>query len=594
MDDHIGSSLTVQGPGTPVPAAGGEQAGHRAPSTNDCNDRDAAHLAPLSDNTTSEPGALKETSFQDIRTKSKKNNKDDSRSLIERLTDSEGDLKIQPQRVNKIHEELAENDVLLSDDTYNNLKTEMEISLFKKLTKQYSQNEYMYKTIQQLEKELKEVKEEVMSLRNERNELISDVGCGHTEYGTDEEQLQKDIGWIQPRERNRKKRKMNESPEKSLRLTQKKEEVKIQPEGDDLAKETEWIRKKSKLRNETKSSYNPQPGSSSEKKEAQTQNKKVRPPPIIIYDENNYQILRERLCKKITQFEAKILGNGTFKINVPNEETYRDATRYLNEEHINWSSYENKQNRPIKVMIKKLPETCEPEAIAEELNERGFHVLDVVNILQWKSKKPLPIFRVTFDYNTDINKIYRINTVQNVKVLIEPMKTSKLIPQCKNCQAWGHTRRYCHRAPRCVKCAEKHLTNQCKKNKSEPPKCYNCGQQHPANYRGCEVIKEMQKMRYRNAINNKTSMPAQQRKVEVENKNPNPKKIQSEQTYAEKVKVNTSLIDAPTLSSINQMLQLILQKLEKQEKEHKIISTRLEAFENLRNRGAKSKTNNGK
>ena len=68
-------------------------------------------------------------------------------------------------------------------------------------------------------------------------------------------------------------------------------------------------------------------------------------------------------------------------------------------------------------------------------------------------------------------------------------KGSKLIPQCKKCQAFEHTQKFCAKELRCVKCAGKHLTRECHKAEYQNPKCVNCGEGNPANYRGCIVAK---------------------------------------------------------------------------------------------------------
>jgi hypothetical protein len=57
-----------------------------------------------------------------------------------------------------------------------------------------------------------------------------------------------------------------------------------------------------------------------------------------------------------------------------------------------------------------------------------------------------------------------------------------------------HTQAYCYRSPRCVKCAGSHLTRQCsRKEKSENVKCVLSDGNHPANYKGCGVYKDLQK-----------------------------------------------------------------------------------------------------
>jgi len=102
---------------------------------------------------------------------------------------------------------------------------------------------------------------------------------------------------------------------------------------------------------------------------------------------------------------------------------------------------------------------------------------------------------LSFDSNEDVNKIHGIRSILGSIIKVEPVKNSPLIPQCKKCQSFGHTKNYCSNTVRCVKCAGKHDTANCTLEKSEPPKCCNCGERHPANYRGCAVAKELQKLR---------------------------------------------------------------------------------------------------
>ena len=113
-------------------------------------------------------------------------------------------------------------------------------------------------------------------------------------------------------------------------------------------------------------------------------------------------------------------------------------------------------------------------------------IVDAVNIIKKERKldkdgkqiickRELPLFMITFDNKEDVEKIYNIKSILHMSVKTEPLrKATNLIPQCKNCQGFNHTSKYCHREPRCVKCIGKHATIQCKINKDTPPKCVNC------------------------------------------------------------------------------------------------------------------------
>ena len=62
--------------------------------------------------------------------------------------------------------------------------------------------------------------------------------------------------------------------------------------------------------------------------------------------------------------------------------------------------------------------------------------------------------------------------------------------QCINWQLLGHTKNFCHRQPKCVKCAENPHTKKCDKPRSNEPTCALCGKKgHTANYKGVQFCK---------------------------------------------------------------------------------------------------------
>lgn len=103
--------------------------------------------------------------------------------------------------------------------------------------------------------------------------------------------------------------------------------------------------------------------------------------------------------------------------------------------------------------------------IISELRERGFKISNVFNKTKFKSKKSLDMFVLTFENTEDINKIYKIGHILDTVVSIESLKLPKLIPQCGKCQCYNHTKNYCSKQPRCVRCSGKHESKNCDKRK---------------------------------------------------------------------------------------------------------------------------------
>jgi len=66
--------------------------------------------------------------------------------------------------------------------------------------------------------------------------------------------------------------------------------------------------------------------------------------------------------------------------------------------------------------------------------------------------------------------------------------------QCYRCQAFGYTSANCYKKPRCVKCAQSHLTSEYTKSPDIPAKCSKCSGDHPSSYTQCPAyIKFLEK-----------------------------------------------------------------------------------------------------
>jgi len=347
---------------------------------------------------------------------------------------------------------------------------------------------------------------------------------------------------------------------------------------EELAEETEWIRVKNKGK---KRKMNMSPTPLQQQRGAteppQQNGKKIpAPPPIMVDGIKVYDKFYDKITEHVpaSKFSTKLLKGGSIKVNVADGEVYRMLTKILVEGKYAWHSYEDKHTRPLRVMARNLHHSCNPGRIVSDLQARGYKVVDAVNKLKWGSKEPLDMFMLTFSSDENTNKIYEITSILGSKVEIQPLRKSKLIPQCKQCQAYGHTQSYCSKDPRCVKCAGKHHTKECRKPKEAKPKCVHCGEAHPANYRGCTVAIELQKIKNQNAKAKRTGLPQRQsaknpgqtkNTTEVKNQNSLPRIENREKTYAQAVTNLNKQNNVQENEEVKQTLQRILDKLNKQE-----------------------------
>jgi hypothetical protein len=84
----------------------------------------------------------------------------------------------------------------------------------------------------------------------------------------------------------------------------------------------------------------------------------------------------------------------------------------------------------------------------------------------------------------------------NSIIKFEPPFAKKEIVQCKRCQRYSHTQKYCNRNYCCVKCAGPHSTDQYTKSAETPAKCIHCQRDHPANYKACSTCKTLYNNKY--------------------------------------------------------------------------------------------------
>lgn len=210
----------------------------------------------------------------------------------------------------------------------------------------------------------------------------------------------------------------------------------------------------------------------------------------------------------------------------------------------------------------------------------------------------IPVHQLDFDYQEDIEKIYKIKGILSIAVKIEPIKvrTDKII-QCRRCQSFNHSANQCGKQARCVKCAGKHWTADCIFAKRIiNPKCANCGViGHPASYRGCPFAKEMQadrnnlliKKKKGDTVINSEKFPPLPMKGKGKNKTIAKRtenfagfhtgqmaQPQKNVSYAEKVSGGNKEPD-------NEVIKQLLKTIESQRKQIEEMSKRMARFESL-------------
>ncbi|KAE9538150.1 hypothetical protein AGLY_006122 [Aphis glycines] len=277
------------------------------------------------------------------------------------------------------------------------------------------------------------------------------------------------------------------------------------------------------------------------------------PPPIIVKGIKDFVSLRSELIDLVgpENFTFKSSINN-LKILTKNPETYRAIIHFLQGAEAEFHTYQMQEDKAYRIVIRNLHPTTNTAEIRTALEEIGFQVRQITNVLHKTTKLNLPIFFVDLE-PSELNKdIFHINHILHTKVKIEEPYKKRDLVQCQNCQEYGHTKTYCAHTPRCVRCAEHHITSECLKPRNLPAKCALCQGEHPANYKGCQIHKELQRRRNPNSrtiqstsINNQSN-PKTTVKTSSTESNPSPSQ---KRTYANV----TSNQEPPKSNNSNQL-----------------------------------------
>lgn len=235
-----------------------------------------------------------------------------------------------------------------------------------------------------------------------------------------------------------------------------------------------------------------------EQEHSQQTVKVPRPPPIFVDKVGNIQPLIELLSNHAKEnYVIKVLHNEQVKIQPKSAEYYKIIVTQLELKGTEFYTYKPKQERTYKAVLKNIHPSTPIDDIKTSLCNLGHTPTNIWNIKARTTKKPLPIFFIELQPSSNNKDIFKIKYLLNCQVNIEEPIPKRTIPQCAKCQQYGHTKSYCRRQPKCIKCAGDHMSAECiRKTRSDEVKCVLCEGNHPANYKGCTIYKQLQKSKY--------------------------------------------------------------------------------------------------
>lgn len=309
-----------------------------------------------------------------------------------------------------------------------------------------------------------------------------------------------------------------------------------------------------------------------EDSETTTVKKTSKPPPIILYGVDDINKLTEMLetVADVTEFTFKITNRNQLRMNCVNMDVYKRILTLVREKGLIGHTFNRKDERCLRIVIRNLHPSTPIDIIKEEVEATGNIVKgEIINAKFGPEKKPTSTFFVNLLPGPNNKAAKDLKFIYHQSVVIEDPRKRRSIIQCHRCQQYGHSKNYCMRPPRCVKCGQSHKTSDCdKKDRNTPALCALCSGPHPANYKGCEVYREILARRMkppttkRKILENPPSTKGEQFKTAYPRQ-----RTQIHNTYAEAIRSNSTqqTDDSPDLQPpvSSPIEQLLLKQTEK-------------------------------
>lgn len=222
-----------------------------------------------------------------------------------------------------------------------------------------------------------------------------------------------------------------------------------------------------------------------------------KPKPIFITVDNINEVLKLIDSVAKDQYTYKLVNTNQIRLMPNNTKLYVEIAKLLELNKVSFHTFQLTKNRCFRVVLRGIHYTSSLDDLKIEIENKGHKVERIHNVRHRVTKEPLNLFFIDLTQQSNNKDIFSIEYLLHAKIRFEMPYKKKDIVQCQRCQQYGHSKTYCRHPFRCVKCAQNHPTTDCpKKDRSLQAKCVLCDGQHPANYKGCFVYKEIQNRKY--------------------------------------------------------------------------------------------------
>jgi hypothetical protein len=178
-------------------------------------------------------------------------------------------------------------------------------------------------------------------------------------------------------------------------------------------------------------------------------------------------------------FEFRNTRSGT-RIVLKEMADFSAIKAYLEKNNLSFFTFFPKSEKPIKAVIRHLPQNTPAEDISDGLVSLGFDVISVKQMTTTRrsategtTTNNLPLFLITLPRSSKSQEIFHLTGLCHISIRVEAYRAQSGLTQCYNCQQFGHVWANCKQPPRCLWCGGGHLHKEClvKGTATSVPRC---------------------------------------------------------------------------------------------------------------------------
>lgn len=269
-----------------------------------------------------------------------------------------------------------------------------------------------------------------------------------------------------------------------------------------------------------------------------------KPPPVTVPSLPRPLHFNKDLRSRLQADFKTVSTRDGIKIYTTTVDDFRTLKAILTEEKVEYFTYQLRQERPLRVMIRRLPNNVDVDDIKAALTDLQYKVIAVRQLQKSENGVTtlFPLYAVSLERDAHASTIYSLTSLMHSIVRVESYKTTPGIKQCFRCQRFHHTFRECQLPTRCVICAGSHNHKECPvrdeaRTDSQKLRCANCDTAgHTASSKTCpHYLAELA----RTTTEHAQRQPAQQRLFTT-------RPVLPGRSYS--AAVSPSPVSAPTLS----------------------------------------------